>query len=125
MKEASTRYAVASQCRKDTQLLGFVKGKFCEQPDILKKVPHYARSNPIVRHDQRALRLTVLLSSARHTLRARSSWTKKESAPAFASVCHWRRRSGARLHSCRSADCLPLSAANARPKRINPYFVGG
>jgi len=48
-----------------------------------------------------------------------------ESATAFASVYHWRRRSGARLHSYRSADRLPLSAANARPKRINPSLVGG
>jgi len=41
-----------------------------------------------------------------------------ENAAAFASVCPWQRRSGARLHSHRSADRLPLSAANARPKRI-------
>jgi hypothetical protein len=36
-----------------------------------------------------------------------------------ASVWHWQRRSGARLHSCRFAHRLPLSAANARPKRIH------
>jgi len=33
-------------------------------------------------------------------------------------ICHWQRRSGARLRSCRFADRLPLSAANARPKRV-------
>lgn len=41
MKEASTRYAVASQCKQDTQLLGFVKGKFCEKPDAIKTAVHY------------------------------------------------------------------------------------
>jgi len=39
------------------------------------------------------------------------------SAIAPASVWYWQRRSGARLHSCRFADRLPLSAVNARPKR--------
>ena len=48
-----------------------------------------------------------------------------ENAAAPASVCHWQRRSGARLHSYRSADRLPLSATNTRPKRINPSLVGG
>jgi hypothetical protein len=47
---------------------------------------------------------------------ARSSRTNGENAVAFASVCHWQRRSGARLHSSRSAGRLPLSAANVRPK---------
>ncbi|HEV2328876.1 MAG TPA: hypothetical protein VGY56_08835 [Verrucomicrobiae bacterium] len=41
-----------------------------------------------------------------------------EMAVAFASVCPWQRRSGVRLHSRRSADRLPLSATNARPKRM-------
>jgi len=41
-----------------------------------------------------------------------------ENAVAFASVCPWQRRSGARLHSNRSADRLPLSAPNARPKQF-------
>jgi hypothetical protein len=50
--------------------------------------------------------------------RARRGRTE-ENAVAFASVYHWQRRSGARLHSGRSADRLPLSAANARPKRNN------
>jgi hypothetical protein len=47
--------------------------------------------------------------------RARRGQARKNAA-AFASVCHWQRRSGARLHSCRSADRLPLSTANVRPK---------
>jgi len=40
-----------------------------------------------------------------------------KNAVAFASICHWQRRSGARFHSSRSTDRLPLPAANARPKR--------
>jgi hypothetical protein len=40
-------------------------------------------------------------------------------AAPVASVWHWQRRSGARLHSCRFAHRLPLSAANARPKHIH------
>jgi hypothetical protein len=42
-----------------------------------------------------------------------------------ASVWHWQRRSGARLHSCRFADRLPLPAANARPKRNGNYSQHG
>jgi len=45
------------------------------------------------------------------------SFPRLKNAVAFASVCHWHRRSGARLHSGRSTDRLPLPAANARPKR--------
>jgi hypothetical protein len=51
---------------------------------------------------------------SRVTRARRGRWG--ENAVAFASVCHWQRRSGARLHSGRFADRLSLSAANARPK---------
>jgi hypothetical protein len=44
--------------------------------------------------------------------------TNGKNAAAFASVYHWQRRSGVRLHSCLFADRLPLPAANARPKQV-------
>ena len=55
---------------------------------------------------------------SRVTRARRGRWTDRENAVALASVCHWQRCSGVRLHSCCSADRLPLPAANARPKQV-------
>ncbi len=78
-----------------------------------------SQSNPPILKSKSLWGSTSATNARSQPCNARSSRTSSgKNAVAFASVCHWQRRSGARLHSCRFADRLPLSAANARPKQV-------
>ena len=105
---SSVRQDDGTFIRANCAILGAIGNKKCLFNDV--SLPEENMMPVRFPHRLKMKRVAQMWSTATNARSATASRAfvadREENAVALASVCHWQRRSGARLHSCRSADRL-------------------